>query len=114
MLVRAVVNDTARVVRGTHASSVLGDLARIPRPDVLVLDVTIGAAQQRWALLDVLSTDQCLSTIPVVVTPATSELLAGHNEALQRPVLQVWSEPFDPADLLAAIDSAQSDRERSR
>jgi CheY-like chemotaxis protein len=108
MLVRAVADDTARAVRGTNTSGVLGDLARDPRPGVLVLDITIGTAQQRWALMDVLAADPCLSTIPIVVTPAASDLLAGHAATLSRPGLEVWSEPFDPADLLTAIERVQS------
>src|SRR5689334_3701107 len=84
MLVRAVADDSARAVHGTNTSGVLGDLVRDPRPGVLVLDITIGTARQRWALLEVLAADPSLSTIPIVVTPAASDLLAGHDDALQR------------------------------
>ncbi|HEY1296884.1 MAG TPA: response regulator [Chloroflexota bacterium] len=106
-LVRAVADDATRVVRETNTGSVLSDLAHGPRPDVLVLDVTIGTAQQRWALLEKLSTDPWVSRIPIVVTPSAPDLLLGHAITLQGPGLQVWSDPFDPADLLAAIERVQ-------
>lgn len=114
VLVRAVAVDTARAVRGTNNSSVLGDLARDPRPVVLVLDITIGTARQRWALLDTLAADACLSKLPIVVTPAASDLVAGYADKLERPLLQVWSEPFDPVDLLDAIEGVQSNPQISR
>jgi CheY-like chemotaxis protein len=114
MLVRTVAEDTARAVRRTNTSSVLGDLAREPCPSVLVLDITVDTAHQRWALLDMLAADAFLSTIPVVVTPAASELLTGHAALLRRSRLQVWSEPFDPDDLLAAIEHVQSNPKSRR
>jgi CheY-like chemotaxis protein len=105
VLVRAVADDTTGAVRGTDTSNALLDLAREPYPGVLVLDITIGSAPQRWALLDELAADPRLSHIPVVVAPAACALLAGHDHALQRPGLRVWCEPFDPDDLLAAIEA---------
>lgn len=106
MLVGAVTG-TAGAVRRTNTSKVREDLAHDPRPSVLVLDITIDTAQLRWRMLDELAADPLLSEVPIVLAPAASQLLAGHADALQRPALPVWSEPFDPGQLLAAIERVQ-------
>ena len=103
LLVHVVADDVQLPVQETSISTVLADLVREPRPGVLVLDITVDVAPERWALLQTLAADPGLAAIRVVVSPVATPLLDGHARVLQRPGVRVWSEPFDPAHLLDAI-----------
>ena len=78
-----------------------------PAPTLFVLDLTVGQHVSCWAALDRLAHDPYLGLTPVVVCATASWLLAGHTEALARPGVFVWREPFDPAELLHTVEMIQ-------
>jgi DNA-binding response OmpR family regulator len=74
-------------------------LILLPAPDLVLLDIPGNAPASGWAVLDALTRDPSMATIPVLVCSSVPAVLA---QAQQRG-LPTFAEPFQPADLLSLI-----------
>jgi CheY-like chemotaxis protein len=102
-LVRAVLGPSYRFIEaadGTEALVLAGEL----RPDLIVLDVMLPGLSG-IEVLEVLKTDEGLSSIPVVVITAWSH---AEMEAQLAGADRFVSKPFDPDVLSNAVEELLS------
>jgi CheY-like chemotaxis protein len=99
-----LMEDGFQVVVSRHALSVR-EVARLG-PDVLVLDLMLGARAGGWDLLQTLSGAPGTARIPVVVCSADErrvQQIEDHREGLAAVVVR---KPFAREDLLHAVRTA--------
>jgi CheY-like chemotaxis protein len=80
-------------------------IARI-HPSLVVLDVQLGHEAFAWAILRALKEYRATREIPVLACAAARWLLDAHASLVQDLCFETWSQPYDPAELLAKIDRA--------
>ena len=105
-LVRSVVAEVGIDVCASKLWEAVDEGGLDPCPALLVVDLSVDHRDRAWATLDRLASNPQLRTIPIVVCPAASWLLDGRADALARSGVQVWREPYDPGQLIAAAQTA--------
>jgi hypothetical protein len=83
---------TAGASRGTNRSGALVDLAHEAHPGLLLLDITIGTGPSGGRCSTRWRPTRACRLFRWSWPRWPNALLAGHDHALQRPELQVWSE----------------------
>jgi DNA-binding response OmpR family regulator len=107
-LVRAILVETGLQVYAARAPSDVPSLVDELKPAVLLLNVAGANSERSWDLLKRLGSGPITSSLPIVICPSGDYLLNGHAVALQRAGIHVWSEPFDPAQLLIEVAAARA------
>jgi two-component system, chemotaxis family, chemotaxis protein CheY len=74
--------ETALAEDGRHALELL---SRVPRPCLLLIDLVM-PRMDGWQLVDMLSHDDRLATIPVVLMSAASKTALPHHRTLKKPI----------------------------
>jgi twitching motility two-component system response regulator PilH len=82
------------------------------RPDLIILDIRMGTPEAGWTLLELLTLDREMTTIPVIVCSAALLDLKAHEEWLQEQGVQILPKPFDIAHLYARVEQALATRPR--
>jgi CheY-like chemotaxis protein len=78
-------NEGYTVALAQNGEHALGLLAQLPRPALLLVDL-IMPHMDGWQLLNVLSRDDRLATIPVVVMSAAAQPATGQLRTLKKPI----------------------------
>jgi CheY-like chemotaxis protein len=98
-LVRAILGDGFEYLEASDGETAL-ELIREARPDLVILDVMLPRRNGLEVLTEIRRSPELTRTPVVVVTAWThaesSALAAGAN--------RVFGKPFDPDDLIAAVD----------
>lgn len=75
-------------------------------PDLIIIDIRMETPETGWTLLENLTLDKRLSSIPVVVCSAAILDLRAHEEHLKQYGIAVLPKPFDIATLYDCVDTA--------
>ena len=73
------------------------------QPDLVILNLVFGPAEEGWRTLDLLTLDPVTSRIPVIVCSAATVELDRHAEWLRRFDVEVLRKPFDLHVLLSKV-----------
>jgi CheY-like chemotaxis protein len=76
------------------------------RPDLLMLDLHLGAQESGWELLDSIRADPALRHIPVIIVTAGPEELARHAAEIKHMGYRTLEKPFDLDEMSATIRMA--------
>ncbi len=90
------------------------EFVRQIQPDLVILDLIFGPAEEGWRTLDLLTLDPRTRRIPVIVCSAASHLLHHHSDYLEQFDVHVLPKPFDLDVLLAKVCSAIGDPREGR
>ena len=116
----AVVNDDTTFLdmmaavlqeRGWHTDiyresrNAFGSLQANP-PDLIILDIRMESPETGWTLLELITLDRGLRSIPVIVCSAALLDLRAHEPLLKQYGIAVLPKPFDIATLYAEVESA--------
>lgn len=82
------------------------EFVKSERPDLVILDITIGGQEHGWTILNLLTLDPETRPIPVVVCSAAIQSLHDHQQMLDRFGITALPKPFDLDELLATIKHA--------
>ena len=74
------------------------------RPDLVILDITIGGQERGWTILNLLTLDPVTRPIPVIVCSAAIQSLHEHQPILDRFGVTALPKPFDLDELLSTIE----------
>lgn len=72
-------------------------------PDLIVLDIRIGAEQNGWLVLDLVRLNPLTAHIPVIICSTDARLLASKAEWLYEKRCDILEKPFDLNDLLKKV-----------
>jgi DNA-binding response OmpR family regulator len=78
------------------------EVARAERPDAIVLDLMMPTVNG-FDVLEVLREDDVTSAIPVLILTAVT-MSREHGRALDEGADMVMTKPFDPRDVVRAVD----------
>jgi len=76
------------------------------QPDVVLLDCFNGYNPSGWDILEVLSHDADLQTVPVVICTSDARLFGVDVRNQVDKSIRILSKPFDVRDLLGAIEAS--------
>jgi DNA-binding response OmpR family regulator len=79
-------------------------------PDAIVLDIRMESPETGWTLLELITLDRELHTVPVIVCSAALMDLRAHEALLQQYGIAVLPKPFDIATLYASVEQALNSR----
>ncbi len=74
------------------------------RPDLVILDITIGGQERGWTILNLLTLDPETRPIPVIVCSAAIQSLHEHQPILDRFGICALPKPFDLEELLSTVE----------
>jgi CheY-like chemotaxis protein len=74
------------------------------RPDLVILDIPMGAEERGWTILELLTLDPRTRPIPVIVCSAAVRALHQHQPLLTRYGICALPKPFDLQMLRETID----------
>jgi CheY-like chemotaxis protein len=94
-----LIEDEGYLVMTARNGAEAIEVLKRARPCIVLLDLMM-PIMDGWQVVGVMSADEFLKSIPVVVTSA----FAAHAP-LEPPVARVLSKPLDTAKLLAAIEA---------
>lgn len=72
-------------------------------PDLIILDIRMERPETGWTLLELLTLDQTLSSIPVIVCSAAILDLRAHEDWLAARGISVLPKPFNITDLYEQV-----------
>lgn len=75
-------------------------------PDLVILDIRMGHAEQGWTILELLTLDPETSTIPVIVCSAAIDDLRAKQDWLGEKGISILPKPFDIDDLYRSVELA--------
>ncbi len=106
-----LMEDLLRTDEGYEVSTcIVGtegyEFIRRLQPDLVILDLIFGPAEEGWRTLDLLTLDPQTRRIPVIVCSAAIQLLHHHREHLEQFNVYVLPKPFDLDVLLDQVRSA--------
>jgi CheY-like chemotaxis protein len=78
------------------------EVARL-RPDLIILDLKIGKAQQGWDLLHNLKNFPATSSIPVLISSAAHNEILEKQDYLKKMQVPAVFKPFDVEDFLQTV-----------
>lgn len=81
------------------------------RPDLIILDIHMETPEAGWTLLELLTLDPDLATIPVLVCSADVVALRAKMENLRAHGCDALEKPFDLDDLLEKVRLGLTGRE---
>lgn len=104
----ALMDELLRREEGYRVSTcfVGGDAYRFVKdtqPDLVILDLVFGPAEEGWRTLDLLTLDPTTGRIPVIVCSAATLMLHTHEDWLRRFDVEVLPKPFDLDALLEKV-----------
>jgi CheY-like chemotaxis protein len=73
------------------------------RPDLVILDIRMGAPEAGWTILELLRLDPTTAHLPVIVCSADTIFLRAKEEALRALHCDILEKPFDLDALLLKI-----------
>ncbi len=79
------------------------------QPDLVILDLVFGPAEEGWRTLDLLTLDPTTRHIPVIVCSAATQQLHKHEDWLRRFDVEVLPKPFDLEVLLEKVRDSIGD-----
>jgi len=95
------------VVEAPNGSDALAQLAKGPRPDLIVLDLMM-PVMDGWEFMKRQRRDWHLCTIPTIVVTG----IASHDpRCLEMPVVRMLAKPYTGDQLMAAIDAEITTRQ---
>ena len=107
-LLREALEDEGYAVTTALGPPATDEVARL-RPNVIVLDHRLKAAESGWDVADRLAAHPATAAIPIVVcTAAVAEVGLRRHDLAARGI-PVVLKPFDLDDLLAAVSRALAD-----
>jgi DNA-binding response OmpR family regulator len=74
------------------------------RPNLVILDITIGGQEKGWTILNLLTLDPETRPIPIIVCSAAIQSLHEHQPMLDRFGITALPKPFDLEELLSTIE----------
>ncbi len=77
------------------------EVIRRLQPNLVVVDVKLGQEHLAWEFVVALREHPSTRDIPVIACAAAGWLLEKQSPFIERYSIQVWSEPFDPGELVA-------------
>lgn len=80
------------------------------RPDLIILDIRIGAPDGGWIILDLLTLDPKTADIPVIVCSAAHDDLLRKQQFLTDLGVRILLKPFEIDTLLASVHSMLGER----
>lgn len=92
-----------------ESRNAFGHLQQSP-PDLIVLDIRMESPETGWTLLELITLDRELCTIPVIVCSAALMDLRAHEPLLRQYGIAVLPKPFDIGTLYAAVERALNSR----
>jgi DNA-binding response OmpR family regulator len=107
MLVRQLVSEVLaeegyEVIELDGQEGVFSQL-KTQRPDLVMLDLHLGARGSGWELLDVIRAEPTLRHTPVIIVTAGPEELARHAGEIKRMGYKTLEKPFDLDEMSATI-----------
>ena len=75
-------------------------------PDLIILDIRMETPETGWSILELLTLDQAMSHIPVVVCSAAVTDLRAHENWLRQNGIGVLPKPFNLDQLFGQVDEA--------
>jgi DNA-binding NtrC family response regulator len=105
-LYREILGDEGYGVETFDCHEATRDALRQLRPDVVLLDCFIGCDPSGWELLQVLSLDEELQMVPVVICTTDARMFGdGARESVDESI-SILPKPFDVQDLLSALEAS--------
>jgi CheY-like chemotaxis protein len=78
-------------------------LVKEQQPDLVILDIRMGAPEAGWTILELLRLDPTTARMPVIVCSADSIFLRAKEESLRALHCDILEKPFDLDALLLKI-----------
>ena len=100
---RDVLTDEGYRVITVDAPAVALELLRAERPDLLILDLRLGAMLPGMEILQAMRAEPAFAALPVIVCTAALDLLARFAADLRALNAEVLAKPFALDDLLARV-----------
>ena len=105
-LIQALLDSLDLPVRATSDWQSAPSLVDRVRPKLVILDLLPGREEVCWLALEALKARPATCSIPVLICPVASWLLAGHEARLALHQVRVWPEGFALEDLLDNVHVA--------
>jgi len=105
-LIQSLLDSLGLAVRTTSDWDSALDLVERIRPKLVILDLLPGRERSCWLALETIKASSATHSIPVLVCPVASWLLAGHEPLLGVEGVHVWPEGFALEDLLDTVHVA--------
>jgi DNA-binding response OmpR family regulator len=110
LLVRELVSEVLAdegydVLEIDGQQDVFGQL-KAQRPDLVMLDLHLGALGNGWELLDAIQAEPVLRNTPVIIVTAGPEELVRHASEIERMGYRTLEKPFDLDEMSATIHAA--------
>jgi two-component system nitrogen regulation response regulator NtrX len=107
VLVRQLVGEVLadegyQVLELDGQDGVFGQI-KAQRPDLVMLDLHLGAQGSGWELLASIRADPSLSQIPVIIVTAGPEELARHASEMEHMGYRTLEKPFDLDEMFATV-----------
>jgi CheY-like chemotaxis protein len=102
-LMHELLRDEGYASTIIKASDEAYQLLREDVPDLIILDIRIGAEENGWLVLDLIRLDPATAHIPVIVCSTDARLLAAKAEWLFEKRCDILEKPFDINDLLRKV-----------
>jgi CheY-like chemotaxis protein len=80
------------------------------QPDLIILDIRMETPDAGWNLLELLTLDAQLGTVPVIVCSAAIFDLRQHEVWLQEHGISILPKPFDAEHLFEKVEAALAPR----
>jgi DNA-binding NtrC family response regulator len=106
----AVLNEYGRGARAYKESgNAYAELKKDP-PELIILDIRMESPESGWTLLEIITLDRDLRSIPMIVCSAAIFDLRAHQEWLKENGIAVLPKPFNIDQLIEHVEAALGPR----
>jgi DNA-binding NtrC family response regulator len=105
-MMAAVLAERGWDARTYRESTTAYHALKADRPDLIILDIRMETPETGWTLLELITLDRTLGSIPVIVCSAAIFDLRAHAEWLSQNGIAILPKPFNIDQLYRRVEQA--------